>query len=98
MKMKVKEVTDLYEAAYLIVNGCNLLGVSCIPLSLSLACRFSFSGENLNSLEEVYYQKEACVNLHAFRSAYSQVNSYMHEAKKSYDRQQRQQKKLGGRI
>jgi hypothetical protein len=29
------------------------------------------------------------VNLHAFRSAYGQVNGYVHQAKKSFDREQR---------
>jgi len=29
------------------------------------------------------------VNLHAFRGAYGQVNSYVHQAKKNFDREQR---------
>jgi hypothetical protein len=82
-------VTDLYEAAYLILSGCNLEEVSCIPVSESLSCRLTFSGPGLDAAQEEFYAKKAVVNLHAFRSAYGQVNSYVHQAKKSFDRERR---------
>jgi hypothetical protein len=82
-------VTDLYEAAYLIMSGCNLEEVSCIPVSESLSCRLTFSGPGLDAAQEEFYAKKAVVNLHAFRSAYGQVNGYIHQAKKSFDRERR---------
>ena len=63
--------------------------VACIPVSESLSCRLSFSGDGIATAQEEFYAKRACVNLHAFRSAYGQVNSYVHQAKKSYDRERR---------
>lgn len=94
----MKEVTDLYEAAFLICNGCKVEAVECVPLSGSLACRFKVSGENLAELEETFYKRSAVVNLYSFRSAYGQVNSFMHEAKKRYDRQLRELRRSGGEL
>lgn len=87
--METVHVTDLYEAAYLILCGCTLEEVSCIPVSESLSCRLTFSGPGLETAQEAFYAKKAVVNLHAFRSAYGQVNSYMHQAKKNFDRERR---------
>lgn len=86
------QVTDLYEAAYLILSGCSLERVSCIPISRTLSCRFDFSGENIGELLELFRTRKAVVNLFAFRTSYSQVNSYVHEAKKSYEREMRKSK------
>jgi hypothetical protein len=87
--MEKAEVTDLYEAAYLVVQGGRIEGVKCIPLSSSLGCAFTFSGDALSLERERYRSKEAAVNLYAFRGAYTQVNGYMHEAKKAYERERR---------
>jgi hypothetical protein len=48
-----------------------------------------FSGSNLEKVQDEFAAKKAVVNLHAFRSAYGQVNSYVHQAKKSFDRERR---------
>ena len=82
-------VTDLYEAAYLLLSGCTIEEVSCIPVSESLSCRLTVSGAGLEAAQDEFYAKKAIVNLHAFRSAYGQVNSYVHQAKKSFDRERR---------
>jgi hypothetical protein len=87
--METAHVTDLYEAAYLIISGCTLEEVSCIPVSESLSCRMTFSGNSLGKAQDEFVAKKAVVNLHAFRSAYGQVNSYVHQAKKSFDRERR---------
>ena len=91
--MKRVEVTDLYEAAYLLVQGGRIEGVTCIPLSSSLGCTFTIGGEGLEGEQERYRRKEAAVNLYAFRGAYTQVNGYMHEAKKAFERERRQAKR-----
>jgi len=87
--MQSADVTDLYEAAYLILSGCTLEEVTCIPVSESLSCRMIFSGSNLERAQDEFVAKKAVANLHAFRSAYGQVNSYVHQAKKSFDRERR---------
>ena len=87
--MQSIEVTDLYEAAYLILSGCIIEEVTCIPVSESLSCRMIFSGNGIEKAQDEFVAKKAVVNLHAFRSAYGQVNSYVHQAKKSFDRERR---------
>lgn len=92
------DVTDLYEAAYLVLAGCTLEEVSCIPVSESLSCRMTFSGEMLTKAQDEFFAKKAVVNLHAFRSAYGQVNNYVHQAKKSFDRARRLARHEGGAL
>jgi hypothetical protein len=87
--MEHADITDLYEAAYLVVEGCRIEGVRCIPLSKSVGCSFTVSGEGIEGKREAFQEKRAAVNLYAFRSAYTQVNGYLVEAKKAYDREQR---------
>lgn len=91
--MDYAEVTDLYEAAYLIIQGNRIEGVQCIPFSESLGVSFSMAGEDLYQNQETYLSKAAVVNVHAFRSAYNQVNKFMHEAKRSYDRERRESRR-----
>jgi hypothetical protein len=93
--MHTAHVTDLYEAAYLILSGCTIEEVSCIPVSESLSCRMTFSGDALSDAQDDFYAKKACVNLHAFRQAYGQVNTYVHQAKKSFDRERRMARREG---
>jgi hypothetical protein len=45
--MPSADVTDLHEAAYLILSGCTLEEATCIPVSESLSCRMVFSGSSL---------------------------------------------------
>ena len=87
--MQSVEVTDLYEAAYLILSGCTIEEVSCIPVSESLSCRMIFSGNSLEKAQDEFVAKKAVVNIDDFRRAYGQVNSYVHQAKKSFDRERR---------
>ena len=89
-------VTDLYEAAYLILSGCQIEEVSCIPVSESLSCRLSFSGPGLEVAQRVYETRQAVVNLEDFRRAYGQVNSYVHQAKKAFDRERRAARREAG--
>ena len=93
--MQTAHVTDLYEAAYLILSGCTLEEVSCIPISESLSCRLTFSGPGLDSAQRIFSARQAVVNLDDFRRAYGQVNSYVHQAKKSFDRERRYARKGG---
>ena len=94
--MHTADVTDLYEAAYLILAGCTLEEVSCIPVSESLSCTMTFSGPALAKAQDEFFARKAVVNLHAFRGAYNQVNGYVHQAKKSFDRERRLARREGG--
>lgn len=91
--MQLKEISDLYEVTYLLLKGCELKEVRCIPVSEGLSCLFTFTGEDIEeSLYEVHIGR-ASVNLTAFREAYSRVNTYIREAKKNYDRKRRELRK-----
>lgn len=87
--METVAVTDLYQASYLLLSGCELTGIECIPTGGALSCRLSFQGTNLESLVQAWWDKKAQANLWSFRSAYSQINSYVHQAKKSFDQASR---------
>jgi hypothetical protein len=84
-------VTDLYQASYLLINGCELTGIECIPMPGSLVCHLTFSGSRIIELQQEYFDKRARVNLWTFRSAYNQINSYIHQAKKSYEMARRRE-------
>jgi len=92
--MKTLDVTDLYQASYLLLSGCELTGVECIPTGTSISCRISFRGERVEELTQSWWDKQAEVNLWDFRSSYNQINSYVHQAKKSYDQATRR----GGQV
>jgi hypothetical protein len=87
--METAHITDLYQASFLLLSGCELTGIECIPTGGAVSCRMSFRGTALAELTQSWWDKQATVNLWAFRSAYSQINSYVHQAKKSYDQTQR---------
>ena len=89
--MERVEVTDLYEAAYLVTEGGRIEGVRCIPLSSSVGCCLTIAAPALTPKREAFHRKEAVVNLSSFRNAYTQVNGLVHEAKKAWGRERRQE-------
>lgn len=92
--LEIVEVTDLYEAAYLVTEGGRVEGVRCIPLSSSVGCSFTISSAlSLSEKQGAFRSKEAVVNLCSFRNAYTQVNGLMHEAKKAWKRENREEQK-----
>ena len=92
--MECADITDMYETAYLLTEGCRIESVRCIPLSKSVGCSFTVSGEGISAKREIFHDKRATVNLYIFRCAYTQVNGYIVEAKKAYEREQR----TGGKL
>jgi hypothetical protein len=83
------EVTDLYLASYLLLKGCRLVKVECVPTGGAVSCALTFSHPGLPAYEDAFHAQSATVNLIQFRSAYNQVNGYVHQAKKSFDRARR---------
>ena len=86
-------VTDLYQASFLLLNGCEITGIECIPTGGAVSCTMSFTGANLEELLAAWWDKKAEVNLWSFRSAYNQINSYIHQAKRSYARVSRERER-----
>jgi len=85
------EVMDLYLASYYLLRGCELVAVKCIPTEKSVSCSLVVRGRSglVGEIQGEYFEKRACVNLWAFRSAYNQINSSVHQAKKSWERANR---------
>ena len=84
--METIGITDLYEASFLFVNDCIFTGVECVPMAGVLGCRILFKNdEELIEVQERFRSRDATVNLYKFRQAYNMVNSYIHQAKKSYE-------------
>ena len=88
------EVTDLYEAAWLVTEGGRVEGVRCIPLSSSVGCCLTIAAPGIVPKREIFHRKEAVVNLSSFRNAYTQVNGLVHEAKKAFVREQRKSREV----
>lgn len=87
--METAEVTDLYQASYYLMNGCAILAVDCIPTGKVSNCRIMMQGSNLTDLAQDWFEKKAVVNLWLFRNAYSQINSHVQQAKRSFEQSRR---------
>jgi len=88
--MERVSVTDLYQASYFLLSGAQLESIQCIPAGRDVLCHLVFEGSGLTELQNDYFSKSAVVNLFSFRSAYSQVSSYVASAKRTY--------KKGGQV
>lgn len=83
--MERAEVTDLYQASYYLLSGCEITGVECIKAGNGTSCRIYLQGANLVSLAEDWFGREAVVNLWTFRNAYTEINSHVQQAKRSFE-------------
>jgi len=87
--MDTATVTDIYQASYYLLSGCEVTGIECNPSgSKNLVCTLYFQGINLVSLKDSWFSKRAMVNLASFRTAYGQVHEIIDQAKKEYARVQ----------
>lgn len=85
------EVSDLYLASYYVLKGCTVARVSCIPTGKDYRCSIVIRGpwDVVGEVQAEFFQNRAMVNLLAFRDAYNQVNGFIRQAKKSYEREAR---------
>ena len=91
------EVMDLYLASYYVLRGCELAAVKCIPTAKSVSCSIVVRGGYglVHEVQGEYFEKRASVNLWDFRSAYNQVSSCVHQAKRNHEQAQ---KRCGGGL
>ena len=73
---------DLYEAAYYLVNGCELVEITAAPAGREIRCRMSFIGESIEHLQVSYLHGHAAANLFAFRRAYRELHGALLRAKR----------------
>ena len=88
--------TDLYEATFYLLGGCELLGIEATRVNGGLACRLSISGSRLSELQAEYFAGRARVPLFPFRRTFGQVNALVYSAKKKAKGQLRQTATEGG--
>jgi hypothetical protein len=82
---------DVYESCFYILNNCTLVVVEGIPVNGKINCRLKFTGEDILKIQAEYFSGKASVNLFEFRRTYSQVCSWIQQAKKQLKHQQQQQ-------
>lgn len=74
--------TDLYEAAYYLLNGGGLSSIEGIKINGRISCQLRFSGEIISQLQIEYFHGRATVNLFTFRRAFGHVNALVHTTRK----------------
>lgn len=82
---------DVYESCFYIMNGCTLDAVEGIPVNGKINCQLKFTGDNIIEKQAEYFSGKAKVNLFEFRRTYSQVCSWIQQAKKQLKHQLKQQ-------
>lgn len=83
--METVEVTDLYQASWYLISGCEIIGVECIRAGNGTSCRIVVQGQKLPELSQQWFDRTALVNLWTFRNAYSEINSHVQQAKRSFE-------------
>jgi hypothetical protein len=83
---------DLYEATYFTLNGCELETIEGLKANGKVACKLTFRGENLPTLQIQYLNGDAMVNLFQFRRAFGQLNAWVNTTRKKFKNQLKQQK------
>lgn len=78
---------DVYESCFYILNGCTLEAVEGIPVNGKINCQLKFTGDNIIKIQAEYFSGKASVNLFEFRRTYSQVCSWIQQAKKQLKHQ-----------
>ena len=83
--------TDLYEAAFYLIEGFKLEKVEIVNQNRKEMGKFTLSGEGIQKAQIVYLNGEAAVNVMEFRRTYSQLTTLVGQAK----REVREMKALG---
>ena len=89
---------DLYEATYYTLNGCELETIEGLQVNGKIACKLTFRGEKLPTLQISYLNGEATVNLFQFRRTFSQLSAWVNTSRRKFKNQLKQQQtaSLGG--
>jgi len=83
--------TDLYESAFYLLKGCELILIEGVRVNGTITCRLTFQGQDVGRLQLEYFNGNATVPLFPFRRAIGQVNALVYSAKKKARNQLRQE-------
>ncbi len=74
--------TDLYEAAFYLIEGFKLEKVEIVSQNRKEMGKFILSGEGIQKAQVVYLNGEAAVNVMVFRRTYNQLTTLVGQAKR----------------
>lgn len=74
--------TDLYEAAFYLIEGYKLEKVEIAIQNRKEMGKFSLSGEGIQKAQIIYLNGEAAVNIMDFRRTYNQLTTLVGQAKR----------------
>ena len=89
------QTTDLYEATYYYLNGCELVEIQGQRVNGKVTCKLTFKKPDISELQLTYLRGKACVNILSFRRAYGQIQAWVVRAKKGFSSSPQNQ---GGRT
>ena len=74
--------TDLYEAAFYLIEGFKLEKVEIVNQNRKEIGKFILTGEGIQKAQIVYLNGEAAVNIMDFRRTYNQLITFVGQAKR----------------
>lgn len=76
--------TDLYEGAYYLTKGCELVAIEGRRINGKVTCEITFAKTGIVELQITYFKGGAEANLLSFRRAFGQLHAWVRTAKKKY--------------
>ncbi len=73
---------DLYEGAYYLSRGCELVSIAGKKINGKVSCEITFARPGITELQINYFKGGAEVNLLSFRRAFGQLHAWVHREKK----------------
>jgi hypothetical protein len=73
---------DLYEGAYYLTKGCELVSIAGRRVNGKVACELTFSKPGIVELQITYFKGGAEVNLLSFRRVFGHIHALVHREKK----------------
>jgi hypothetical protein len=74
--------SDLYEGAYYLSKGCELVSINGRKLNGKVTCELTFAKPGIAELQIGYFKGGAEVNLLSFRRVFGQIHALVHREKK----------------
>jgi hypothetical protein len=74
--------TDLYEGAYYLTKGSELVTIEGRKVNGKVTCEITFAKPGITEMQINYFKGGAEVNLLSFRRAFGQLHAWVHKEKK----------------
>src|SRR4030042_383219 len=74
--------SDLYEGAYYLASGCELVSITGRKLNGKVSCELTFAKPGIVELQINYFKGGAEVNLLSFRRVFGRIHALVHREKK----------------